>query len=175
MSDYTKATNFASKDSLSSGNPLKIVKGTEIDTELTAIAAAITSKANITSPTLLGTPLAPTATTGSNTTQIATTAFVQTSALGYGQTWQDFTGVKVQNTNYTNSTGRPIMVAATVTFNTGTYMYWQVGGVYVIGTGTHAGTEVDSITTIVPAGATYQLVLSGGTWGGGNVTWVELR
>ena len=37
MSDYTKATNFASKDSLSSGNPLKIVKGTEIDTEFNSI------------------------------------------------------------------------------------------------------------------------------------------
>ena len=33
MADYTKSTNFASKDNLSSGNANKIVKGTEIDTE----------------------------------------------------------------------------------------------------------------------------------------------
>ena len=46
MTDYTKATNFASKDSLSSGNSLKIVKGTEIDTEFTNIATAIASKAD---------------------------------------------------------------------------------------------------------------------------------
>ncbi len=32
MSNYTKSTNFATKDNLSPGNPLKIVKGTEIDT-----------------------------------------------------------------------------------------------------------------------------------------------
>ena len=32
MSNYTKTTNFATKDNLSPGNPLKIVKGTEIDT-----------------------------------------------------------------------------------------------------------------------------------------------
>ena len=41
MSDYVKSTNFASKDSLASGNPLKIVKGTEIDTEFNNIATAV--------------------------------------------------------------------------------------------------------------------------------------
>jgi len=46
MSDYTKATNFTSKDSLSSGNPLKIVKGTEIDTEFNNIQTAISTKAD---------------------------------------------------------------------------------------------------------------------------------
>lgn len=44
MSDYTKSTNFATKDNLSSGNPLKIVKGTEIDTEFNNIATAIATK-----------------------------------------------------------------------------------------------------------------------------------
>lgn len=36
-----------------------------------------TSKAPLASPTFTGTPAAPTAATGTNTTQIATTAFVQ--------------------------------------------------------------------------------------------------
>jgi hypothetical protein len=44
MSNYTKSTNFASKDNLSSGNPAKIVKGTEIDTEFNNIATAIATK-----------------------------------------------------------------------------------------------------------------------------------
>ena len=44
MSNYTKSTNFASKDNLTSGNPLKIVKGTEIDTEFNNIATAIATK-----------------------------------------------------------------------------------------------------------------------------------
>lgn len=44
MSNYTKSTNFASKDSLASGNPLKIVKGTEIDTEFNNIATAVATK-----------------------------------------------------------------------------------------------------------------------------------
>lgn len=83
MSDYTKSTNFATKDNLSSGNPLKIVKGTEIDTEFNNIATAIATKADLASPTFTGTPTLPTGTiavtqsNGSNTTTIATTAFVQ--------------------------------------------------------------------------------------------------
>ena len=76
MSNYTKATNFASKDALSTGNPAKVIKGTEIDAEYTAIASAISSKADSNSPTLTGTPLAPTASSGTSTTQIASTAFV---------------------------------------------------------------------------------------------------
>ena len=43
----------------------------------TAQQSALDLKANLASPTFTGTPLAPTATTGTNTTQIATTAFVQ--------------------------------------------------------------------------------------------------
>jgi len=76
VADYSKATNFTAKDSLPTGNAGKIVKGTEIDTELTAVSNAIASKADINSPGLTGTPTAPTASSGTNTTQIATTAFV---------------------------------------------------------------------------------------------------
>ena len=77
MSDYVKSTNFASKDSLAIGNPLKIVKGTEIDTEFNNIAVAVATKADINSPSFTGTPNAPTPAAGDNTTKIATTAFVQ--------------------------------------------------------------------------------------------------
>ena len=41
-----------------------------------------TTKANLDSPTLTGTPTAPTAVSGTNTTQIATTAFVQDAVSG---------------------------------------------------------------------------------------------
>lgn len=46
MSNYTKSTNFAAKDSLSHGNPAKVVKGTEINTEFDNISAAIATKAD---------------------------------------------------------------------------------------------------------------------------------
>ena len=38
---YTKTTNFSAKDSLASGDPAKIVKGTEINTEFNNIETAI--------------------------------------------------------------------------------------------------------------------------------------
>jgi hypothetical protein len=57
VSNYTKSTNFATKDALASGNPLKIVKGTEIDTEFNNIATAISSKADSSGATLTGATL----------------------------------------------------------------------------------------------------------------------
>jgi hypothetical protein len=80
LSNYTKATNFTAKDGLPAGNSSKVVKGAELDTEFTAISAAIASKADTNSPTFTGTPLAPTAASGTNNTQIATTAFATAAA-----------------------------------------------------------------------------------------------
>jgi len=86
LSNYTKSTNFATKDALTSGNPLKIVKGTEINTEFDNIQTAVATKADLASPTFTGTPTLPTGTiavtqsNGNSTTAIATTAFVQAAA-----------------------------------------------------------------------------------------------
>jgi hypothetical protein len=86
MSDYTKSTNFATKDNLSAGNSLKILKGTELDTEFNNIATAVATKADLASPIFSGTPTLPTGTiavtqsSGNSTTAIATTAFVQAAA-----------------------------------------------------------------------------------------------
>jgi hypothetical protein len=83
MSNYTKSTDFASKDSLASGNAAKIVRGTEIDTEFNNIAIAIATKADTASPSFTGTPSLPSGTTGvtqstsDDSTKLATTAFVQ--------------------------------------------------------------------------------------------------
>jgi hypothetical protein len=76
MSNYIKSTDFSAKDTLLTGNPLKIVSGTEIDDEFNAIQTAVNTKANANSANLTGTPTAPTASAGANTTQIATTAYV---------------------------------------------------------------------------------------------------
>jgi len=87
MTNYTKSTNFATKDTLTSGDPLKIVKGTEINTEFDNIATAVATKADSLSPTFTGTPTLPTGTTGvtqsygDNTTKLSTTAFVQAALV----------------------------------------------------------------------------------------------
>jgi hypothetical protein len=86
MTDYTKSTNFATKDALSSGNALKIIKGTEINTEFDNIQTAVATKADLASPTFTGTPTLPTGTIGvtqsssNSSTALATTAFVQSVA-----------------------------------------------------------------------------------------------
>jgi microcystin-dependent protein len=87
MTNYTQSTNFATKDALTSGDPLKIVKGTEINTEFANIAIAVATKADLASPTFTGTPSLPTGTTGvtqsygTSSTLLATTAFVQGAIL----------------------------------------------------------------------------------------------
>jgi hypothetical protein len=55
MSNYTKLTNFAAKDSLVSGNPAKVVKGSEIGAEFDAIQVAVATKSDLASPTFTGT------------------------------------------------------------------------------------------------------------------------
>ena len=54
MSNYTKTVNFATKDNLSPGNPLKIVKGTEIDTEYNNIATAVATKTDNSAAAITG-------------------------------------------------------------------------------------------------------------------------
>jgi len=55
MSNYTKLTNYAAKDSMVSGNPAKVIKGVEIGADYDAIAVAVNSKSNSASPTFTGT------------------------------------------------------------------------------------------------------------------------
>lgn len=101
MSNYVKSTNFYAKDALSSGNPDKIIKGAEIDDEYNNIATAVSTKADLNSPTFTGIPLAPTASAGTNTTQLATTAFVTTVVNTLGT-------ISTQNANAVAITGGTI-------------------------------------------------------------------
>lgn len=54
MANYTKTTDFAAKDALASGDPAKVVKGSEINTELNNIANAIGTKADTATAIVLG-------------------------------------------------------------------------------------------------------------------------
>jgi hypothetical protein len=174
MSDYTKSTNFATKDNLSSGNPLKIVKGTEIDTEFNNIATAVATKADLASPTFTGTPTLPTGTiavtqsNGSNTTTIATTAFVQAAIallypvgsiytnasvstnpatlLGFG-TWTAFAGGKVMvgfdSSNALFDTAGEEGGSADAIVVSHTHAITDAGHTHTANTGTLAGAQFD--------------------------------
>ena len=82
MTNYVQATNFATKDALSSGNALKIVKGTEINTEYANIAIAVATKADLVSPTFTGTLTAVNEVLTGTLSVAGTTTL--SSALNYG-------------------------------------------------------------------------------------------
>lgn len=190
MSNYTKATNFATKDNLSSGNPLKIVKGTEINTEFDAISVAIATKADTASPSFTGAPSLPTGTTGvtqtagTNNTTLATTAFVQTAL-------QAIYPVGSIYTNATNSTNPATLLGF------GTWTAFGAGRVPVgfdstntlFDTAEETGGSADAITvshthtaTVTDPGHTHTTAASGSaslssasgaaqySWVGSNVT-----
>jgi len=85
--DGLNASNPAASDAISTADDhLRLIKSTikatfpNITGPVTATQAAINGAAPLASPTFTGTPAAPTASPGTNTTQLATTAFV--TALG---------------------------------------------------------------------------------------------
>jgi hypothetical protein len=137
MTDYVKSTSFASKDALASGNPLKIVKGTEIDIEFNNIAAAIATKANSIDTALTGVPTAPTAAPGTNTSQIATTAFVAASAASVSTAFATkaniaspaFTGVPTAPTASAGTNTTQLATTAFVT--TALQAVYPVGSIYI--------------------------------------------
>jgi hypothetical protein len=106
--NYVQSTNFATKDALPSGDPLKIVKGTEINTEFNNIATAVATKADLLSPTFTGTPALPTGTTAvtqtatDDTTKLATTAFVQDVAAAVKEALFPVGSIYTNATNSTN-------------------------------------------------------------------------
>jgi len=126
MSNYTKSTNFATKDSLPSGDPLKIVKGTEIDTEFNNIATAVATKADLLSPTFTGTPSLPTGTTGvtqsagNNTTALATTAFTTAAITAERTATATLTNKSLTSPTLASPTLTGTPVAPTAAANTNT-------------------------------------------------------
>ena len=79
MSTYTINVDWDGKDALADSSTAKIISGDDFQTEFETVRTAVNSKADTASPTLTGTPAAPTASASTSTTQIATTAFVTTA------------------------------------------------------------------------------------------------
>jgi hypothetical protein len=86
MTNYTKSTNFATKDTLTSGDPLKIVKGTEINTEFDNIQTAVNSKADTASPTFTTPNLGVATATSINKVTITAPATSATLTVADGST-----------------------------------------------------------------------------------------
>ena len=74
MTNYSKTTDFEAKDALPSGDPGKVVKGTEFEAEFDDIVTAIATKADIASPTFTGVVTAPSPMTLGGVSMTATAA-----------------------------------------------------------------------------------------------------
>ena len=87
ITQLTDSVTSTSTTTAATPNSVKSVKDS-LDSEISRATSAEsyldTKKANIASPKLTGIPTAPTASVGTNTTQIATTAFVQTAVTTNG-------------------------------------------------------------------------------------------
>jgi hypothetical protein len=76
MSNYTIAVAWSGKDSLSDSDAAKVISGADFNTEFTAVQTAVNTKADL-NGSASESFSASTASSGTNTTQVATTAFVQ--------------------------------------------------------------------------------------------------
>ena len=74
MSNYSLAVQWNQKDGLADNNPDKVVSGDDFNTEFLAVKTAVNSKADL--DNTVQTITAATASSGTNTNQVATTAFV---------------------------------------------------------------------------------------------------
>lgn len=90
------------------------------------LTTTLLNYALLASPTFTGTPSAPTATSGTNTTQIATTAFVQSAVSSTTSNSFTLTLTPVLNpiTNSTNWTTNTIIPSATLSSNVFTFSYY---------------------------------------------------
>ena len=93
MSNYTIAVNWSGKDALSDSDAAKVISGSDFNTEFTTVQTAVNTKADV-NGSATESFSATTATAGTNTTQVATTAFTTTAlALKANLASPTFTGV----------------------------------------------------------------------------------
>lgn len=144
-----------------SGFPGQVTNAQVPSGAVTQYSAAILANAALT-----GTPTTPTAPTGTNNSQVASTSFVASAAIGNGQNWT--APARAANVTYTNSSARPIMVAASVDGGAGQTTTFTVNGVSVAAA--INGSDL-CCQVIVPPGGTYRMNTTGATT---LLQWAEL-
>ena len=98
-----------------------------------------------------------------------------TNAIGYSQSWQNLTASRALGTSYTNSSGKPILVIASVQMNGPSDVLTTVstGTGVNVGYSYSAGAVTVPVSFIVPNGQMYMVALTAGT--GSLILWSELR
>lgn len=103
---------------------------------------------------------------------VADTATNATTSLGNGQTWQDVSGSRAANTDYTNTTGRAIQVSVNASPNNASNsLILLVGGVGVSQQTNNAVGSINCVSAVIPPGGVYQAQ----TTAMNSLNWMELR
>jgi len=147
LSNYTKSTNFATKDNLTPGDPLKVVRGTEIDTEFNNIATAVATKTDNSAAAITGGSI-----TGITDLAIAdggTGASTATAALNNLLPSQTSNANKYLQTDGTNATWDAVTLSTADI--TGTLPVANGGTGVTSSTGTGSVVLSNSPTLVTPA------------------------
>jgi hypothetical protein len=121
------------------------------------------------SPTLTGTPLAPTATAGTNTTQIATTAFVQSAISASAPVVRGY--IDGYNTSNNGAASQSIAITAgqcddsthAVWLSTAATFYKTIGSTWAVGAGTSGSPKGGLDTGTVTSSTWYHIFVIGGS------------
>jgi microcystin-dependent protein len=154
---YCDGTNFFSSQTGSAGNfningNLAVIGTTALSSALTGTTAAFSGAISSVSPAFTGTPVAPTAAAGTNTTQIATTAFVLSNGAPTG-------GLIMWGTG-TAPSGWLLCAGAAVNRTTYAALFAVIGTTFGVGDGSTTF-NLPNYTNRVPYGAT--LAATGGS------------
>ena len=172
MSNYVKTTNFLRKDSLPDTDTDKIIRGSEFDTEFNNLVTAVASKANTVSPEFTGVPTAPTATAGTSTTQIATTAFVAQNAILTGMIvmWSgSFSTIPTGYALCDGTSGTPNLADRFIMGASGSYPPDSTGGSADATVPAHTHTASTSVATKSGLNGSLTLKNRGGTSGANSL------
>jgi microcystin-dependent protein len=154
---YCDGVNFFSSQTGSAGNfnvngNLVVAGTTALSGALTGTTAVFSGAISSVSPTFTGTPTAPTAAAGTNTTQIATTAFVTATVVP--------TGVINMWGTATAPTGYLLCAGAAVSRSTYAALFAVIGTTFGVGDGSTTF-NLPNYTSRMPYGAT--LASTGGS------------
>jgi len=166
MSNYTIAVAWSGKDALSDSNPAKVISGSDFNTEFTAVQTAVNTKADL-NGSASESFSATTASAGTNTTQVATTAYVTTAVAAVDlSTVYPVGSVYMNATSGTNPATLLGMAGTTwVEFGEGRMLLGENAS---HANGSTGGAETHTLTTSEIPSHTHTTNIRGGTCTDGN-------
>jgi hypothetical protein len=147
LTDYVKTVNFTAKDSLTSGDPNKVVRGSEIDTEFANVAIAVATKSE------------------PNSTETLTNKTLSTNVqFGANISGQDnnLTRVDLQDFGYVYFNSG---TTNALNYENGSHQRWTP----------NTGAQTLSITNWPPSGNLGELLIEGVNLGAATITWPTIN